>query len=54
MTSNNRDWSKYNEALVRKSGILLDFSTINNWKQELKKLNKDKIGEPYQTHPSHY
>jgi hypothetical protein len=25
--------------------ILLDFSTINNWKQELKKLNKGKVGE---------
>jgi hypothetical protein len=33
--------------LVRRGEILLDFSTINNWKQELKQLNKAKVGEPY-------
>jgi len=47
VTSDNRDWSKYNDALVRRGEILLDFSTINNWKQELKQLNKGKVGEPY-------
>jgi hypothetical protein len=54
MTSNNRDWSKYNEALVKRGEILLDFLTINNWKQELKQLNKNKVSEPYQTHSSYY
>jgi len=47
VTSDNRDWGKYNDALVRRGEILLDFSTINNWKQELKQLNKGKVGEPY-------
>jgi len=47
VTSDNRDWSKYNDALVRRGEILFDFSTINNWKQELKQLNKTKVGEPY-------
>jgi len=32
VTSDNRDWGKYNDALVRRGEILLDFSTINNWK----------------------
>jgi len=36
--SDNRKWGKYNEALVRRGEILLDFSTINNRKQELKQL----------------
>jgi hypothetical protein len=47
MTSDNRDWSKYNEGLVRRGEILLNFSIINNWRQELKKLNEGKVGEPY-------
>jgi len=47
VTSDNRDWGKYNDALVRRGEILFDFSTINNWKQELKQLNKGKVGEPY-------
>jgi len=47
VTYDNRDWGKYNDALVRRGEILFDFSTINNWKQELKQLNKGKVGEPY-------
>jgi len=47
VTSDNRDCSKYNDALVRRGEILFDFSTINNWKQELKQLNKGKVGEPH-------
>jgi hypothetical protein len=47
VTSDNRDWSKYNDALVRRGEILFDFSTINNWKQELKKLKKGEVGEAY-------
>jgi hypothetical protein len=30
MTSDNRDWSKYNEALVRRCGILLLNHTTGN------------------------
>jgi len=39
--------TKFLDALVRRGEILFDFSTINNWKQELKQLNKTKVGEPY-------
>jgi len=35
MNSDNRDWGKCDEELVR-GEILLDFPIINNWKQELK------------------
>ena len=42
-----KNWKSYNEELVRRGEILFDFSTINNWKQELKQLNKGKVGEPY-------
>jgi len=44
MTSDNRNWSKYNEALIRRGETLFDFSTINNWKRE--QLNKGKVSEP--------
>ena len=41
-------WSYYNQSLVRRGEILLGFDVINNWDAELKEMNKDKIGEPFQ------
>jgi Transposase DDE domain len=40
-------WSVYNQSLVRRGEILLGFDVINNWDEELKEMNKDKIGEPF-------
>ena len=40
-------WSEYNESLVRRGEILLGFDVINNWDNELKEMNKDKVGEPF-------
>jgi hypothetical protein len=45
--SDNRDWSKYNEELVRRGEIELDASIIDEWKKELEKENNGKIGEPF-------
>ena len=42
-----RDWSRYNEELVRREEILLDFSVMDEWVQELRKANDGKVGEPY-------
>ena len=39
-----RNWKKYNESLVRRGEILLDFDVIDNWNTELKEMNKDKEG----------
>lgn len=42
-----RDWKKYNESLVRRGEMLLDFSVIDEWETELEKANRDKVGEPF-------
>jgi len=40
-------WSTYNQSLVRRGEILLGFDVIDNWDTELKEMNKDKVGEPF-------
>jgi hypothetical protein len=40
-------WSNYNQSLVRYGKILIGFDVIDNWNTELKKINKDKVGEPF-------
>jgi hypothetical protein len=40
-------WSVYNQSLVRRGEILLGFDVISNWDTELKEMNKDKVGEPF-------
>ena len=47
MASDGRDWSGYNEELVRRGEILLDFSVMDEWKRELERANDGKVGEPY-------
>jgi len=47
MSEDKRDWSRYNEELVRRGEILLDFSVMDVWKQGLEKANDGKVGEPY-------
>ena len=41
------NWSSYNQSLVRRGEILLEFDIIDNWDAELKDMNKDKVGEPF-------
>jgi hypothetical protein len=43
----NRDWKEYNESLVRRGEILLDFDLLDEWSEELKKANQHKVGAPY-------
>src|SRR6478609_2343495 len=40
-------WSVYNQSLVRRGEILLGFDVIDSWDEELKEMNKDKVGEPF-------
>ncbi|MEP6576629.1 MAG: transposase, partial [Nitrososphaerota archaeon] len=42
-----RDWSSYNESLVRRGQVLLDFDVIDNWYKDLDIINRAKVGEPY-------
>ena len=40
----HRDWHSCNEALVRRGELNLDSSVLEEWKRELKKANKGKVG----------
>jgi len=45
--SDLRDWSRYNDALVRRGEIGIDSSVLTEWSGELAKANDGKVGEPY-------
>jgi len=36
--------SVYNQSLVRRGELLIGFDVIDNWDEELKEMNKDKVG----------
>ena len=36
------NWKKYNESLVKRGEILLDFDVIDNWDSELEKMNQQQ------------
>ena len=38
------NWKKYNESLVKRGEVLLDFDIIDNWDSELEKMNQGKEG----------
>ena len=40
-------WASYNESLVRRGEIILDFDIINSWDSELDKMNDGKKGAAY-------
>lgn len=41
------DWPLYNELLVRRGQLLLDFDVVDRWDHELSQMNFGKVGEPY-------
>ena len=43
----NRVWSLYNESLVKRMENLLEFSAIENIKEDLTKQNRNKVGRPF-------
>lgn len=43
----DRNWSRYNDALVRRGELNLSPSVVEEWERELKKANDGKVGEPY-------
>ena len=42
-----RDWSAYNDALVRRGYIGIDPSMLDEWGRELRRENRGKVGLPY-------
>lgn len=43
-----RNWSVYNEQLVKRGEYLLDLDFVSKWEEELKQMNLGKRGAPYQ------
>jgi len=43
-----RDWKAYNEELVRRGTFYLDFNWVRGWKREVREMNENKVGAPYQ------
>ena len=41
------NWNKYNESLVKRGEVLLDFDVIDNWPTELEKMNRGKEGRKF-------
>jgi hypothetical protein len=41
------DWHIYNESLVRRGEVVLDFDVIDNWNNELDNMNEGKEGASY-------
>ena len=44
----DRNWSEYNEALVRRGEVLLDMDFVKTWPDELAAMNEGKEGKPYE------
>jgi hypothetical protein len=42
-----RNWKNYNESLVKRGEILLDFDVIDKWGSELEEMNKGKEGRKF-------
>lgn len=40
-------WKRYNDSLIRRGQVLLDFDVIDNWKSELEEMNKNKEGRKF-------
>ncbi len=38
------DWKQYNESLVRRGEVLLDFDLLHEWEEDLRKMNDGKEG----------
>lgn len=48
------NWHKYNESLVRRGEILLDFDVIDNWHSELNGMNEGKEGAVAYRYPDSF
>ena len=43
-----RNWKEYNEHLIRRGEILFSLDFLDNWEEEIKKMNEGKRGRPYE------
>ncbi len=44
----NKSWYDYNESLIERGCVLIDVSFLKSSNKEIKKMNKCKVGAPFQ------
>ncbi len=44
----NKSWHDYNESLIERGHVLIDLDFIRSSNEEIKNMNKDKVGAPFQ------
>ena len=44
----NKSWHDYNESLIERGRVLIDVSFLKSSNKEIKKMNKSKVGAPFQ------
>ena len=44
----NKSWHDYNESLIERGRVLIDLDFIKSSNKEIKNMNKDKVGAPFQ------
>jgi hypothetical protein len=44
----NKSWHDYNESLIERGRILMDIDFLKSWNKEIKKMNKGKVGAPFE------
>lgn len=48
MPMQKRGWREYNERLVKRGELLISLDFLESWDDELKEMNKEKRGRPYE------
>ena len=44
----NKSWHDYNESVIERGPVLIDVSFFKSSNKEIKKMNKVKVGSPFQ------
>ena len=44
----NKSWHDYNESLIERGRVLIDLDFIKSYNEEIKNMNKDKVGALFQ------
>ena len=46
-------WKETDERLIRRGELVLDLGFLKNYKEDLKAMNKGKVGPPYRLTPNY-
>ena len=44
----NKSWHDYDESLIERGRVLMDIGFLRSWNKEIKKMNKRKVGAPFE------